>query len=242
MKMARTILFFLLVISSVKLNAQIYDPVKWQFQYEHLGADDYVLIFSAAIEEGWAVYSQYLESDEGPSPTSVTFDEDGTFELIGKCEESGDRKEGFDPIFEMNVVKYYNTLQLRQKITIHEPTTITGYVNFMTCDDTKCLPPTDAEFSLRPEPIKLPDESSKQMKDLDGGGENPLEDAEDVVESKKDKSLDQLDYATDVFSDLKKSESEFQPADNDGILQPVRWNASLVDPSAGQIVFNAEIR
>lgn len=241
MKLARTLLFCLLVVGAFRLDAQIYDPVKWQFQYEHLGADDYVLVFSATIDEGWAVYSQYLESDEGPQPTTVTFDEAGTFELIDRCEESGDRKEGFDPIFEMNVVKYYHTLELRQKIKITEPTTITGYVNFMTCDDTKCLPPTDVDFSLTPKPVKLPDKSSLQTKEAKKDGDDLEEETGTTVESETQGSERQLDDAANIFSNIDNIDTDVKGTGIEGILEPVRWSASLTGEATGQIMFKVEI-
>jgi hypothetical protein len=106
--------------------------------------------FTATIDPGWAIYSQYLEDEDGPIPTSFQYDEEGHFELIGKNEETGNRKEAFDPIFEMNVIKFTKKAIFTQKVKatdLSKP--ITGYLTYMTCDDERCLPPTDFDFSFQ---------------------------------------------------------------------------------------------
>ncbi len=147
----RTFLALILVAMTIGITSgQIYDPVKWSSSFEHLGGDDFVLIHKATIEDGWSVYSQFLESDEGPVATTLNHDAGTHYELVGEAEESGDKKEGFDEIFEMNVTKFFHTVTLRQQIKLLEAGNISGYINFMCCDDTKCLPPSDYEFTLTP--------------------------------------------------------------------------------------------
>ena len=97
------------------------------------------------------MYSQYT-ADDGPVPTSINYDEISGIELIGKTTESGSKKEGMDPFFGVNVIKFTadKPFVIEQKIkVINASKPIVGYVNFMACDNEKCLPPTDAEFTLR---------------------------------------------------------------------------------------------
>jgi len=49
----------------------------------------------------------------------------------------------------MNLIKYSKKAQFTQRIKIanaSEP--ISGFLTYMTCDETSCLPPTDVDFNI----------------------------------------------------------------------------------------------
>ena len=96
--------------------AQINNPVKWTMESKQVSADEFDLIYSATIEEGWTVYSQYLESDDGPVATSFTYDEGAHFELVGKSKESDNRVKKYDKVFEMDLIKFFNSAVFTQRI------------------------------------------------------------------------------------------------------------------------------
>ena len=49
----------------------------------------------------------------------------------------------------MIVTKFYNEARFTQRIKLlSDSATITGNLDYMTCDDEKCLPPTDEDFSF----------------------------------------------------------------------------------------------
>jgi thiol:disulfide interchange protein DsbD len=51
----------------------------------------------------------------------------------------------------MNVTKFETYYTIEQKIKITDPSKpITGYLNYMTCNDERCLPPVDVDFELMP--------------------------------------------------------------------------------------------
>ncbi|MEM6736857.1 MAG: cytochrome c biogenesis protein CcdA [Bacteroidota bacterium] len=141
-------LFF---VFSGLLQSQIFDPVKWEFSSKYINQNEYMLYFKAEIEPGWSVYSQYLDRDDGPIATALIFDSRDGFKLVGKAEEDPKtKKEGFDPIFEMNLAKYSKSMQISQRVKVLDPSKpITGYLTYMTCDSTKCLPPADVDFNLQ---------------------------------------------------------------------------------------------
>lgn len=129
--------------------SQIYNPVKWTFEFEQVSPEVYDLKFVGTIDPGWYVYSQYLESDDGPIRTAIVFEDETLFSKEGKPTESGKRTEGFDQIFEMNVIKFSDQMILTQRIKISDPNQIIkGYIEYMTCDDEKCLPPAEDNFSF----------------------------------------------------------------------------------------------
>lgn len=130
--------------------SQIFKPVKWSFSQEKISDKEYYLVFSAKIDKGWTIYSQFT-ADDGPIPTTITFEESTGIELVGKASESGKKKEGMDALFGVNVIKFLadKPFVMKQKVKVKDASKkVTGYVTYMACDDEKCLPPTDEEFSF----------------------------------------------------------------------------------------------
>jgi thiol:disulfide interchange protein DsbD len=180
------ILFF--ALSGVAVQAQIFNPVKWKFEIEKLSEKEYKLKYIAKVDKGWTVYSQYT-SDEGPVPTSVNYEKLDGIQLVGKAMEYGSKKEGMDPLFEVNVIKFLSDKPfiIEQKIKVKDPSKpITGYVNYMACDSEKCLPPTDADFSF-----KIP---------LDGASPMPTDTktAENIISPLDPLQTTQVDTAIDT--------------------------------------------
>jgi thiol:disulfide interchange protein DsbD len=140
--------FFLLLFTGFVAQAQILTPVTWDVKTELIDGKTY-LVFDASIEDGWTVYSQYLESDDGPVATSIDYDTPAAIKLIGKAEESGNRKAGFDKLFDMEVVKFAKKYTIRQQVEFTGEAPVVGYLTFMTCDKEQCLPPKDVDFELR---------------------------------------------------------------------------------------------
>ncbi len=127
---------------------KVLDPVKWSYGISKGQDDLYTIKFTADIQDGWTVYSLYTE-DNGPFPTSVNYETEGGFELIGDAEESGKKKEGPDPLFDnVNVIKYLSgeKFVISQKLKSTGAEELKGYLTYMTCDSEKCLPPTDVDF------------------------------------------------------------------------------------------------
>jgi thiol:disulfide interchange protein len=138
------------------IQAQILEPVKWSFKVNRIGDTDAELLFTAAIDKGWHVYSQYVP-EKGPRPTIFTFDKAEGFQLIGKVKE-GKAIEEYDPNFEMNVKSFAVKAVFTQKIKIitNKPLKVTGILEFMCCDDHQCIPPTEVPFSFSMEGAKEP--------------------------------------------------------------------------------------
>ena len=148
-------------------SGQILKPVKWEFSSKQVNNSQYDLMFTARLDDGWTIYSQYLESDEGPVATSFTFDQKPYFSLAGKnVETSVHRKELNDPLFDnMKVIKFSEKVTFTQRVKVSDASKpITGYLEFMTCDNTRCLPPAEVDFSfgLKPAAAATDKPASKQ--------------------------------------------------------------------------------
>lgn len=137
------------LILAINVNAQIYDPVTWVFGYEKKSNKDYVLVFTATIEKGSHMYSMDVP-EGGPIPTSFTFNPSSGYSLDGKTFESIKPEEKLDEAFGFKIKSFSDKAEFRQKITSESASfTVTGVVNFMSCNNTTCSPPKDVEFSIK---------------------------------------------------------------------------------------------
>ena len=138
----------LLTIFSLQLAIAQPNPVKWSYEVEEINSSEYEVAFVASIDQGWAIYSQHLDPEKGPIPTSFNFEENKALQLLGTTEENGDKKEGFDPIFEMNLIKFANKVRFTQKVKSPEGEVLKGQFRYMTCNSKSCLPPVTIDFSI----------------------------------------------------------------------------------------------
>ncbi len=168
----------LLLAFAVAAFGQIHNPVKWSFSSKQLNDTEFNLVFTADIEDGWYVYSQYLESDDGPVKTSFTFDKGSHFSTVGKnAESSAHRKEMNDPLFDdMKVIKFSEKVTFTQKVKVTDISKpISGYLEFMTCNNERCLPPTEVDFSFQLKSTTKPAETPATGKDNKATATNPTE-------------------------------------------------------------------
>lgn len=174
-------------------QAQILEPVKWSFSTETVGEDSYNLNFKASIDKGWHLYSHFIE-EGGPVPTTFYFDESDAFQLNGKIVEDGPREAKYDKIFKMDLAWFHDNATFTQPIKLNEGFTsakITGELEFMVCDDEKCLPPEYIEFTfnigpegevgIAEEPGGAIDMGGQEMVGVDEGQDDVMTAFEDPV-------------------------------------------------------------
>lgn len=142
-----TIISLLLFVSGAA--SQILEPVKWHFSKEQVSAREVHLHINAAIDDNWYLYGQEIP-EGGPIPTFFHIDVNEHFELIGKVEDMVDPEIKFDPFFSMDLPLFSNEARFRQKVRILSESefVITGFVEYMSCDDERCLPPQEVEFEF----------------------------------------------------------------------------------------------
>ncbi|MEN6456473.1 MAG: cytochrome c biogenesis protein CcdA [Prolixibacteraceae bacterium] len=129
--------------------SQIEEPVKWSFSSKQSGKE-VQLIFKATIDQGWHLYDTSLP-DGGPVPTSINYNDSSLFEFQGELKKNPQPVQIFDKAFQMNLRYFGHQVEFVQTIRLNsdKPVTISGYVEFMVCDDERCLPPTEADFEFK---------------------------------------------------------------------------------------------
>lgn len=144
----KKISFFAFAIFAAFTATAQQSPVKWSYEAKKVADNVYDLVFTANISDGWYVYSQYLESDDGPVRTTISYDENAAVKMEGKNIEDGHKYEGYDDLFGMNIIKFKGNTTFTQRVKITKPTTLSGHLEFMTCDNERCLPPSEVPFRL----------------------------------------------------------------------------------------------
>ncbi|RKR83326.1 disulfide bond corrector protein DsbC [Mucilaginibacter gracilis] len=148
MKTTLIITSFVFFVQSI--FGQILTPVKWSYAAKKTGKNTAVIFIKATIDKGWHIYSTRQE-DGGPLKTTISFTQTPNYCIIGDLIEPKPLKK-YEKSFEINVIFFEKSVIFQQKIKIFKQRFILkGKSNFMVCNDEKCLPPNDVEFSI---PIK----------------------------------------------------------------------------------------
>jgi len=148
--MSRKVVFVIaLFLFANTAFAQILNPITWSWSAQAVGKGEYKLVFTAKMDPKWHTYSQFI-GDGGPVPTSLTFDKaNKEVQLIGKAtEKSSKTHSGHDPVFDMNLTYFENDLVIVQQVKVAKDTRLKGTLEFMMCDDARCLPPDNKEFEF----------------------------------------------------------------------------------------------
>jgi thiol:disulfide interchange protein len=203
-----------LLLLAFQAVSQVYDPVKWKFDHKLVGDDQAKLTFSATIEDKWHVYSTKLADDLGPVPSAVDFFEIEGAELVGDLKESDTHTE-FDPVFQAKLTWFENKAVITQMVKLTAATAkITGELTYMTCDDSKCLPPDYLEFEFDIEAAIKPASKPAKAEPIKPVSieQSKIEPAKEVVESA-------------AINEHKSDEPE--------IFTPVAWSFALIEKGDG---------
>lgn len=139
---------FALMLSALSLSAQIYDPIKWSFEHNKLSDSAGEVVLKATIDEGWHLYGTQLPED-GPIATSFVFEQLQDITLDGELVVPDGLVRQYDPNFAMELNWYEKEAVFVQKLKYTgDAPALSGYVNFMACNDETCLPPDEVPFSF----------------------------------------------------------------------------------------------
>ncbi len=129
------------------------EPVKWNHRVEKISKTEYEVVLHGKIDKGWHTYSQHMDMGEGPLPTLITFEQNDEVELLDSIVEIGTHTH-YDETFKMDVTYFEDEVNFRQKIKLNKvdpangKVVVKGNINYMVCENERCLPPTDAPFEI----------------------------------------------------------------------------------------------
>ena len=146
----KIILFFLVFFAFFTISAQIYEPIKWNFEQKSTGNETADLVIRAVIDKGWHLYGLDIP-ENGPRPTSIVFNNVDNATLEGPIKPQSRLMYEYDVNFAMDLNWYTQEAVFIQSISFAdaEKVYIEGHVEFMACNDQTCLPPTQETFEFR---------------------------------------------------------------------------------------------
>ena len=130
-------------------GAQSSKEVKWTFAAKKVADKLYEVHLTASINGDWHLYAQNVGVD-GPIPTTFSFTRNPLLSFDGKVQEVGKLIKKKEDVWD-GVVNYYEksvTFVQKVKLKSSAKTNLSGKVEFMVCNDEKCLPPAEIEFSV----------------------------------------------------------------------------------------------
>ena len=147
--MRRLALIAAVVLFSASCFAQIKDPVKWNFSAKKIDATTFEVHMTASIEDGWHIYSQ-TTPDGGPIPTTIVYTKNPLLTIQGVTKEVGKLEQKHEPLFGVDVKQFSDKVVFVQVIKLKGKvkTTLNGFVEFMSCNDHECLPPSKEKFTI----------------------------------------------------------------------------------------------
>ncbi len=140
---------FLLTVIFISLTSfsQILEPVKWHFEVKNVSKNSADVVFKASIDEGWHLYGMNISKD-GPISTSIVFKSIENAKKSGEIRAVSKLLEAYDSNFDMKLSWYINEAVFIQKITFADfsKVALKCQVEFMSCNDESCTPPTKEDF------------------------------------------------------------------------------------------------
>ncbi len=143
-------IFLLLTATLITAVTFGQNPVNLSYEAKKKSAGVYDIIITANVDNNWHIYSQNTGKG-GPIPTKVSFKANPLVSLTGAVKELGKVEKHYDENFKTNVLYFSNQVQFVQTIKVkgNIKTNIAGTIEFMVCDDSKCLPPAKKTFDLQ---------------------------------------------------------------------------------------------
>lgn len=138
-----------LLFISISAISQVINPAKWTFSTEKVSKNEMNLVFKATIDPGWHMYGLNMP-EGGPLPTTFNFEDSAGYKLIGKPKAIIKPEVVHDEILDMQVEILNGEGIFKQRIRVLSANdfSISGYVEYMACNDRTCTPPIDADFTF----------------------------------------------------------------------------------------------
>jgi len=148
--MRRGFILSLVLIISIALQAQILDPIHWDIRLKPINNTEYMVVFHAAIDEGWHLYNIDLP-EGGPVSTSFEYEVKQGLALNGKTVATSKPVVKKDAQFDMVLSWFVREATFIQNIKVTDPKAfhLKGHVQFMACNDESCLPPSPYDFEFQ---------------------------------------------------------------------------------------------
>jgi hypothetical protein len=143
-----SIAFIVSLLFALQSFAQVKDPVKWTAS-SRKKPGGYDIVLTATLPKPWHIYSQNT-GEGGPVATNFKFGANPLVTFDGQVKEIGALKENYDKLFDTKVKYFGDKVDFVQSVKVkgNLKTNVNVTVEYMTCDDSQCLPPTKKSFNV----------------------------------------------------------------------------------------------
>jgi len=147
--MIKSLLGCILVLFSMQTWSQQTSPVKWAFTAQKKSTGVYDIKLAATVPAPWHIYSQKTP-EGGPLPTKILFSSNPLLSITGAAVEDGKIKTIHDKNFGVDVIYFQGNANFVQAVKLKAAvkTSLHGTVEYMVCNDNKCLPPVIIPFDI----------------------------------------------------------------------------------------------
>lgn len=142
-------LFLFLAIGSLAI-ADVKDPVSWSYVAKKKSANTYDIVITATLQKPWHIYS--VTSPKGAGmPTNLLFKKNPLISLFGPIRENGKLQSEYSKDFDATIKYYADKVEFIQTIVVRgkAKTNISGSIEYMVCNDDRCLPPATKTFAIK---------------------------------------------------------------------------------------------
>lgn len=173
--MKKALVLLLFIVATIQSQAQVKITTSWTLdalpKEVNIG-DEVELIFNVSINKDWYIYTEEQKEDVMAIPANPSFEENGSFELVGGFYAVNPSKK-YDDIWG-DTVQYFSSYgQFRQTIKVlSADLSIKGLLEYQTCSDITglcILYEDDFDFSMikvagQNEPDDVPLEDNAETK------------------------------------------------------------------------------
>ena len=140
----------LLILTYTNGFSQILTPVTWKHTVTKAANNTFKITFTGTIEPTWYVSAQVQPPKAIAQPLQLSFNKNPSVALVGKPREIGKMIKAVDRTTGIEDYHYSTRIEVVQlvKLNTNKKVTLSGVLTFQTCNNERCLPPEDVEFSL----------------------------------------------------------------------------------------------
>ena len=137
------------------LNAQLLEPIKWSYSVKPTTSSEAEITITAKIDSGWHLYDLTMPSEDGPLPTTFSFQQLKGGKLIGGLKKKSPLITKFDEQFEMDLKWFENEAVFSQTVKIEnkDEFQLNVEIRYMPCNDRQCLSPVTEVLKLTPKDV-----------------------------------------------------------------------------------------
>lgn len=146
--MCRVVQIFLFTCSLVCFNFNLIaqNHVTWNAYWEK---NSQTVVIKGTIDPTWHLYSPKTDPNLGPIALGVTFEKTKGMKKIGSLEFLTTPVAHQDDNFGGMVYIWENVVEIHQPFRIKKAGALKLTLNYMTCDETKCIPPIDVPITIQ---------------------------------------------------------------------------------------------